>query len=64
MLGDFILPICLFFSAIFESTVRDGEQRVDVSENCLESSKKIDGPVLLNAHYAFLREFGHTEDKF
>ena len=26
--------------------------------------KKIDGPVLLNTHYAFLREFGHIEDKF
>ena len=25
--------------------------------------KKIDGPVL-NTHYAFLREFGHIEDKF
>ena len=26
--------------------------------------KKNEGRVLLNAHYAFLREFGHIEDKF
>ena len=26
--------------------------------------KKIEGPVLPNAYYAFLREIGHIEDKF